>query len=61
MRVIVGNPAIADVNVDSPKLISIFGKSVGETNFDRLGAADQTPVVAPCHCDRPARPCGGRS
>ncbi len=47
MRVIVGNPAIADVNVDSPKLISIFGKSVGETNLIVLGAADQTLLSRP--------------
>jgi Flp pilus assembly secretin CpaC len=41
-RVVVGNPSIADVNVDSPKLISIFGKTAGETNLIILGAKDQT-------------------
>ncbi len=46
-RVIVGNPAIADVNVDSPKLISIFGKMAGETNLIVLGHDDQTLLSRP--------------
>jgi Flp pilus assembly secretin CpaC len=41
-RVIVGNPSIADVTVDSPKLVSVFGKTPGETNLIVLGAKDQT-------------------
>jgi Flp pilus assembly secretin CpaC len=46
-RVIVGNPAIADVTVDSPKLVSIFGKMAGETNLIILGARDQTLLSRP--------------
>lgn len=46
-RVIVGNPAIADVVVDSPQLISIFGKMPGETNLIILGAKDQTLLSRP--------------
>jgi Flp pilus assembly secretin CpaC len=42
LRVIVGNPAIADVNVDSPQLLSVFGKAAGETNLIVMGAKDQT-------------------
>jgi hypothetical protein len=40
-RVIVGNPALADVTVDSPRLLSIFGKAPGETNLIVLGAHEQ--------------------
>jgi hypothetical protein len=40
-KVIVGNPAIADVTVDSPSLVSVFGKSAGETNLIVLGAKGQ--------------------
>jgi pilus assembly protein CpaC len=40
-RVIVGNPALADVTVDSPRLISVFGRAPGETNLIVLGAHDQ--------------------
>ncbi len=46
-RVIVGNPAIADVIVDSPRLISIFGKMPGETNLIILGAQEQTLLSRP--------------
>jgi len=40
-RVIVGNPALADVTVDSPRLLSVFGKTPGETNLIVLGAHEQ--------------------
>jgi len=46
-KVIVGNPSLADVTVDSPKLISVFGKLAGETNLIVLGAGDQTLVSRP--------------
>jgi hypothetical protein len=46
-KVIVGNPALADVTVDSPKLISVFGKQAGETNLIVLGAKDQMLVSRP--------------
>jgi len=40
-RVIVANPAIADVTVEKPTLITLFGKTVGETSLTVLGADDQ--------------------
>jgi len=40
-RVIVANPAIADVTVEKPTLITLFGKAVGETSLTVLGADDQ--------------------
>jgi Flp pilus assembly secretin CpaC len=47
LRVIVGNPSIADVNVDSPQLITVFGKMAGETNLIILGDNDQTLLSRP--------------
>jgi len=40
-RVIVANPAIADVTVEKPTLITLFGKAAGETSLLVLGADDQ--------------------
>ena len=40
-RVIVANPAIADVTVEKPTLITLFGKTVGETSLTVLGVDDQ--------------------
>jgi len=40
-RVIVANPAIADVTVEKPTLITLFGKASGETSLTVLGADDQ--------------------
>lgn len=42
VRVIVANPAIADVTVEKPTLITLFGKSAGETSLMVLGADDKT-------------------
>jgi hypothetical protein len=46
-RVIVGNPALADVTVDSPTLLSLFGKIAGETNLIVLDARDRTLLSRP--------------
>lgn len=43
-RVIVGNPAIADVTVEQPGLIYVFGKMPGETSLTILGTDDQEIV-----------------
>ena len=37
-RVIVANPAIADVSVEEPTLLYVFGKAPGETSITVLGA-----------------------
>ncbi len=43
-RVIVGNPAIADVSLETPTLMYIFGKTPGETNLIALGD-DERPIL----------------
>jgi|GEM_PF-3178244 len=40
-RVIIANPAIADVTVEKPTLITLFGKAAGETSLTVLSADDQ--------------------
>lgn len=44
-RVIVANPAIADVSLETPTLLYIFGKAPGETNLVVLGD-DERPVFS---------------
>jgi hypothetical protein len=55
-RVIVGNPAIADVTLESPTLIYVFGKTPGETGLIVLGEGDRTvlsrPVVVTTNAER---------
>jgi hypothetical protein len=46
-RVIIGNPALAEVTVESPRLVSIFGKSAGETNLIILDGQDHALVARP--------------
>ncbi|MFA7439887.1 MAG: type II and III secretion system protein family protein [Sphingomonadaceae bacterium] len=40
--VFVADPAVADVEVRSPRLIYLYGKSAGETSFFAVDSADQT-------------------
>lgn len=40
-RLIVANPAIADVSLETPTLLYIFGKAPGETNLVVLGDGDR--------------------
>ncbi len=40
-RLIVGNPGIADVSLESPRLLYIFGKAPGETNLIALDDNDR--------------------
>ena len=40
-RLIVANPAIADVSLETPTLLYIFGKAPGETNLVVLGDDDR--------------------
>jgi len=44
-HVIIGNPAVADVTVDGPRLISVFGKAPGVTNLIVLDANDHVLVA----------------
>lgn len=51
-QVIVGNPAVADVTVQSPRVITVFGKSSAATTLTVLGEGgkvvlDVPVVVAP--------------
>jgi len=41
-RVIVGNPAVADVNLDSPTLLTVIGKKLGSTSLIVLDLEDKT-------------------
>jgi hypothetical protein len=43
-RVIVGNPAIADVTLETPGMLYVFGKVPGETNLIVLGDHDREMV-----------------
>jgi Flp pilus assembly secretin CpaC len=40
-RVILGNPAIADVTVEQPTLLAVFGKIPGETSLIVLGEGNK--------------------
>jgi len=55
-RVIVGNPMIADVSVEEPTLLYVFGKAPGETSMIVLGADNKEimsrPVVVSTDPDR---------
>jgi hypothetical protein len=55
-RVIVGNPMIADVSVEEPTLLYVFGKAPGETSIIVLGADNKEimarPVVVTTEPDR---------
>jgi hypothetical protein len=55
-RVVVGNPAIADVTLETPVLMSIFGKTAGETSLLILGDDDREilsqPIVVTTTTDR---------
>jgi hypothetical protein len=46
-RVVVGNPAIADVTVDSPRLISVFGKFPGGTTLAVLDGGGHVLLEVP--------------
>lgn len=41
-RVVVGNPAIADVSLETPTLMYLFGRAPGETDLIILGDGDKT-------------------
>ncbi len=55
-RVIIGNSAIADVNLETPTLVYLFGKAPGETSLIVLGDDDRTilsrPVVVTSETER---------
>ena len=55
-RVIVGNPMIADVSVEEPTLLYVFGKAPGETSMIVLDADNKEimarPVVVSTDPDR---------
>ena len=46
-RLIVANPAIADVSLETPTLLYIFGKAPGETNLVVLGDDDHPLLSRP--------------
>jgi len=51
-HVIIGNPAVVDVTVDDPRVITVFGKQVGGTTLAVLDGAgrslvETTVVVSP--------------
>lgn len=46
-QVIVGNPAVADVTVQSPRLITVFGKAASATTLTVLGEGGKTVLDVP--------------
>ncbi|HIJ61934.1 MAG TPA: hypothetical protein HPQ04_04505 [Rhodospirillaceae bacterium] len=46
-RLIVANPAVADVSLETPTLLYIFGKAPGETNLVVLGEDDRPLLSLP--------------
>jgi Flp pilus assembly secretin CpaC len=46
-QVIVGNPAVADVTVQSPRLLTVFGKAVSATTLTVLGDGGRIVLEAP--------------
>lgn len=46
-QVIIGNPAVADVTVQSPRLITVFGKSASATTLTVLGDGGKTLMDVP--------------
>jgi hypothetical protein len=46
-RVVVGNPGIADVSMESPTLMYVFGRAPGETSLSVLGNNGQAILSRP--------------
>jgi Flp pilus assembly secretin CpaC len=46
-RVIVGNPAIADISMETPTMLYVFGKALGETSLVVLGDDDHALLSRP--------------
>lgn len=46
-QVIVGNPAVADVTVQSPRLLTVFGKAVSATTLTVLGEGGKVVLDVP--------------
>lgn len=46
-HVIVGNPAVADVTVQSPRVLVVFGKAASATSLTVLGDGNKTVLDVP--------------
>lgn len=51
-NVVVGNPAVADVTVENPRLLMLFGKRPGGTRLSVLDAAGNPILDAPVVVDQ---------
>jgi Flp pilus assembly secretin CpaC len=45
-HIIIGNPGVADVSIDAPRLITLFGRSPGGTTLVVMDAAGQPLIDA---------------
>lgn len=46
-QVIIGNPAVADITVQSPRLLTVFGKAASATTLTVLGDGGKTVLDVP--------------
>lgn len=46
-QVILGNPAVADVTVQSPRVLTVFGKSISATTLTVLGDGGKSVLDVP--------------